>query len=602
MSENNKEEYNWYEILELKYYPVAEENEEKILDKIDEKRKEWIRKSKNVLDKDASKFKKYIEMAEKGSIKEIMLNRERRRKLIKNAQEKLFEPIDKIISNISKDDAITEKMIKKIVDKTGLEEEIVIGRIKEKGRKIEVNEYDEKIYMNFCNYINKKFNSSSEFSQTKSYLETINKKDLYEFLISENLNIRGLTQVKINEKLSEIEINNRRKKLIKADDETSAKKKLYSDCEKILKNEQKRKEYDEYLQQLNYKKVEKKLKEVKDIYEIYEKNISQEQSLKFINEINEILKNGIESKSIFIGFCKQENIPHENIPSESSESNTSNWSKNSTDSDWSSKSNETNTNIAKSKELCIKAINAIENFRLVEAQMYLDEAKKYWSENPEIKLIAEKLRKVSTKNTYNTKESKNYTGESGNKNIVILVVVGAILIFLALLGIQKMSENNISTTPVEVNQNEVSNNHSFVGNNNFQNSENTQSSQESSEENSASGQNVQLESYEQFNATGIEYENQDGNFLDARIYGSSNTGRYDTMVIKNISVERYNNLLNGIYSRAFRFKCGVSAILSGTTLYIDDPEDVTSYRDGRENTDEHLKQNGGCFITREDTM
>lgn len=110
------------------------------------------------------------------------------------------------------------------------------------------------------------------------------------------------------------------------------------------------------------------------------------------------------------------------------------------------------------------------------------------------------------------------------------------------------------TTSVEVNQNEVSNNHSYVENNNFQNFENTQSSQESSEENSVSGQNVQLESYEQFNATDTEYENQNGNYLDTKIYGNSNTGGYNILVIKNISVERYNNLLNGIYSRVFRFK------------------------------------------------
>lgn len=111
-----------------------------------------------------------------------------------------------------------------------------------------------------------------------------------------------------------------------------------------------------------------------------------------------------------------------------------------------------------------------------------------------------------------------------------------------------------------------------------------------------------MESYEQFNATDTEYENQNGNYLDAKIYGNSNTGGYNILVIKNISVERYNNLLNGIYSRVFRFKCGISAVLSETTLYIDDPEDVTSYKEGREREDEYLKQNGGCFITREDTM
>lgn len=86
------------------------------------------------------------------------------------------------------------------------------------------------------------------------------------------------------------------------------------------------------------------------------------------------------------------------------------------------------------------------------------------------------MRKASTRITCNTKQSNNYTDTIRNKNIVILIVVGVVLTFLTLLGIQKMSENNMVTTSVEVNQNEVSNNHSYVENNNFQNFENTQSS------------------------------------------------------------------------------------------------------------------------------
>jgi len=44
MSEKNRMEYNWYEILNLEYYPHPEEDEIKIKAKIEEKRKEWLRK------------------------------------------------------------------------------------------------------------------------------------------------------------------------------------------------------------------------------------------------------------------------------------------------------------------------------------------------------------------------------------------------------------------------------------------------------------------------------------------------------------------------------------------------------------------------------
>ena len=38
MADRDRIEYNWYEILGLEYYPIPEENEEKIKAKIEEKR------------------------------------------------------------------------------------------------------------------------------------------------------------------------------------------------------------------------------------------------------------------------------------------------------------------------------------------------------------------------------------------------------------------------------------------------------------------------------------------------------------------------------------------------------------------------------------
>ena len=57
MSEKNRMEYNWYEILNLEYYPHPEEDEIKIKAKIEEKRKEWLRKETDPLN--GAKFKNY---------------------------------------------------------------------------------------------------------------------------------------------------------------------------------------------------------------------------------------------------------------------------------------------------------------------------------------------------------------------------------------------------------------------------------------------------------------------------------------------------------------------------------------------------------------
>ena len=51
MEEKDKIEYNWYEILGLEFYPVAEENEEIIKKRIEKKRNEWRRDKNNGIGK-----------------------------------------------------------------------------------------------------------------------------------------------------------------------------------------------------------------------------------------------------------------------------------------------------------------------------------------------------------------------------------------------------------------------------------------------------------------------------------------------------------------------------------------------------------------------
>jgi len=177
----------------------------------------------------------------------------------------------------------------------------------EKNNKIEM--YDEKIYKEYREYINKKF----EFLTVEQNLKILDKQDLYDFFDSENINVARLNERQIVE-----EIKEKRKKLIKSDNETSAKKKLYSECEKIFGNKEKRNEYDEYLKYLKYIKVKKELEEIKSVYEITDKTISNEKSDNF-NNIKKILKSEVEAKNVFIGFCEENNIPYDiSISSDSS--------------------------------------------------------------------------------------------------------------------------------------------------------------------------------------------------------------------------------------------------------------------------------------------
>jgi len=429
MADRNKIEYNWYEILELEYYPAAEENEEKIKARIEEKRKEWLRKETDPLN--GTKYKNYGELLKHGVIESEMLNSAKRKELIKDAQNKLFEPIDKFL-RFFEGSIITSEKIQEIAARIKRKEDLIKKRIEENG-KIEL--YDEKIYKNYCECINRKY----EFLTVEQNLKILDKKNLYEFLDSENINAGRLDARGIIEAIKE-----KRKKLIKSDNETSAKKKLFTECEKIFGNGAKRNEYDEYLKYLKYIEVKKELEEIKSIYEITDKQISTEKSDNF-NNIKNILSSEKEAKNVFIGFCEANKISY-NITNSSSGSQ---------------KAHENDNNDAKrlSEAACDRALNAIENFRFNEAVKYLDEAKNYWSENPRIEMIkrmSEKAGGSSGNNYSGNGQNKNNTGNNyynsqngnaatnSNSGInVILIVIGVIL-FIIMAVMVSLTVKNLS--------------------------------------------------------------------------------------------------------------------------------------------------------------
>ena len=430
MADRNEIEYNWYEILGLEYYPAAEENEEKIKARIEEKRKEWLRKETDPLN--GTKYKNYGELLKHGVIESEMLNSAKRKELIKDAQNKLFEPIDKFL-RFFEGSIITSEKIQEIAARIKRKEDLIKKRIEENG-KIEL--YDEKIYKNYCECINRKY----EFLTVEQNLKILDKKNLYEFLDSENINTGRLDARGIIEAIKE-----KRKKLIKSDNETSAKKKLFTECEKIFGNGAKRNEYDEYLKYLKYIEVKKELEEIKSIYEITDKQISTEKSDNF-NNIKNILSSEKEAKNVFIGFCEANKISY-NI------TNSSNGSQ---------KAHENDNNDTKrlSEAACDRALNAIENFRFNEAVKYLDEAKNYWSENPRIEMIRKRMsekaggssgnnysgngqNRNNTGNNYYNSQNGNAATNSNSGINVILIVIGVIL-FIIMAVMVSLTVKNLS--------------------------------------------------------------------------------------------------------------------------------------------------------------
>ena len=419
MADRNRIEYNWYEILGLEYYPVPEENEEKIKAKIEEKRKEWLRKETDPLN--GTKYKNYGELLKHGVIESEMLNSTKRKELIRDAQNKLFEPIDKFLKYFE-GSIITSQKIKEIAEKTKRKEDLIKKRIEENG-KIEL--YDEKIYKNYCEYINRKY----EFLTVEQNLKILDKKDLYEFLDSENINVNRLDARGIIENIKE-----KRKDLIKSDNETSAKKKLFTECEKIFGDVEKRKEYDEYLKYLKYINVKKELEEIKTIYEVTDKQVSNKENDNF-NNIKNILNSEKEAKNIFIGFCEANKIPY-NI---SNSSNDTNRPQNTYKND--------NNELKKlSEAACERALNAIENFRFNEAVKCLNEARNYWPGNPRIEMIRKRMNEKagSSPDNYYSNNNQNRSGTNITLIVigVILFIIMAVMIFLTAKNLSPNFSNN----------------------------------------------------------------------------------------------------------------------------------------------------------------
>ena len=438
MADRNRIEYNWYEILGLEYYPVPEENQEKIKARIEEKRREWLRKETDPLN--GTKYKNYGELLKHGVIERDMFDSTKRKELILDAQNKLFEPIDKFLK-FFEGSIITSEKIQEIANRTKRKEDLIKKRIEENG-KIEL--YDEKVYKNYCECINRKY----EFLTVGQNLKILDKKDLYEFLNSENINVINLNEEEIIEVIKE-----KRKDLIKSDNETSAKKKLFTECEKIFGNSGKRNEYDKYLEYLKYIKVKKELEEIKAIYEVTDKQISNDKSDNF-NNIKNILNSEREAKNIFIGFCEANKIPY-NI---SKSSNNTNRPQN-------TYRNDNNEPKRLSEAACERALNAIENFRFNEALKCLDEAKYYWPENPRIAMLRKRMNEkagANSNNNYanNSQNRNNYNNPNGNAAAnnnsgtnAILIVIGVILfiimaamIFLTMKNLlPNFSKNNYSS-------------------------------------------------------------------------------------------------------------------------------------------------------------
>ena len=270
---------NWYVVLGLDFYPDAEENEEKIKQKIEEKKVEWERRKVRALNKED--FIRYINSYD--TIKKEMLGDNNiRKELIKDA----ITPVDNALKmGEGSIKVFTDDIIKRISRETKRSEKVVRQRIMENPN---FKLYDETIYNDYLDIIKKR----TDFEVIEKSLKILNSKDIYSFLNSQNLKFETLN--------NNIIIKERKKLTNFHNDISSAKNKLYNQIENMINNNEEKQKYDKYLK---YNEVMKELNYVK----IYKNGTV---GIKPVQNIKKILGNEKEATNIFIGFCEENNIAY----------------------------------------------------------------------------------------------------------------------------------------------------------------------------------------------------------------------------------------------------------------------------------------------------
>ena len=246
--------------------------------------------------------------------------------------------------------------------------------------------------------------------------------------------------------------------------------------------------------------------------------------------------------------------------------------------------------------MCIEALRAIKKSKFAEAQKYLNDAKLYWAENSSITVLQEKLDEVKreklqankSSNTVNQinksvrishkKEVKTYTRNNNKNGINIIFSIILIVFCLTIYWIT----TSLGSSEIQGNQ------------------EDTELDNENIISTVGEEKIIPLEPNAIFSVTtnNLYYSGKTDTYLEqTAMVGNSNIGNYTSLVIEKFSKNRYDMLLeNGVKNRVFKFKCGVKLKAKGTTLFVENAEDVVSFKNkdiAEENP--HIKENKGCF-------
>ena len=205
--------------------------------------------------------------------------------------EKVFKKIDLYLEDFE-NELITEKKIQGILDKENKSKMIDGKLLKEQiwgeSKKIAISSYED-----FEKKINKTFIPilQSKFNAIDQNLKVLNKANIYDFLHSEGLSLNFW---------NEEEIESKRELLKKNNVENDAKRKLYSSCGELVK-QNKIEEYNEYLEKMECLKIKKELENIRDANREFGKEITEIEIKNFVDKFKDVVEEKI-AREIFLKF------------------------------------------------------------------------------------------------------------------------------------------------------------------------------------------------------------------------------------------------------------------------------------------------------------
>lgn len=280
---------NFYIILELPFDP-PEEEEEVILKAIEKKRLEWSKGSTDF--KRGPIYRAYSAMLPE--IREVMLDGEKRRKEYEQAYQITYEKARHMLAIIEKRGYLYESEIVSISKRLKVTEDIV--RCACKVRIVE----DELKETSFD-----KPPGADKFKVFQVYLDTLNKKDYYDFI-----NYNGTMKARLRDmppfRLVEL-VKQQRITYARNTPEESAIEKLCAECEKTFSTVESKKEYDDYL---IWKKTEEVYEQVQIATELT-KVLDEGQCEETIKLLHEVIDNRAQCVDMLKSYCRQNGIAME---------------------------------------------------------------------------------------------------------------------------------------------------------------------------------------------------------------------------------------------------------------------------------------------------